>query len=90
MLNFGSKIFKMLEFSPGIDLLLSESQHFWFSKNAFSELDLKQFSACAVYRTPKFWHKIQDSKKSVDMMLTKFKLGVGESFLHVLTTLESL
>ena len=76
MLNFGSKTFKMLEFTSGIDLLLRDSQHFWFLKNAFSELDLKQFSACAVYRTPKFWHKIQDSKKSVDMMLTKFKLGM--------------
>jgi len=53
----------MLEFTPGIDLLLNDSQHYWFLKNAFSELDLKQFSACAVYRIFKFWHKIQDSKK---------------------------
>jgi len=54
MLNFGSKTFKMLEFTPGIDLLLSDSQHFWFSKNALSESDLKKNSGRGVYRTPKF------------------------------------
>ena len=32
MLNFCSKTFRMLEFTFGIDLLLSHSHHLWFSK----------------------------------------------------------
>ena len=83
MLNFGSKTFKMLEFTPGIGLLLSDSQHFWFSKNALSESDLKKNSGRGVYRTPKFGHKIQDSQKSVDFLLNRSRGRLGKTFYHL-------
>ena len=42
MLNFGSKTFKMLEFTFGIDLLLSHIRHFWFSKMHCQNLTRKK------------------------------------------------
>ena len=42
MLNFGSKTFKMLEFSSGIDLLLSHIRYFWFSKMHCQNLTRKK------------------------------------------------
>ena len=40
MLNFGSKTFKMLEFTLGIDLLFSDVRHFWFSKMDYQNLTM--------------------------------------------------
>ena len=42
MLNFGSKTFKMLELTFGIDLLLSHIRHFWFSKMHCQNLTRKK------------------------------------------------
>ena len=78
---FASKSFKIVESTPRIDLLFSDNHHFVFWKTAFSELDFKGFTVCVFYRTPKFRHKIQDSEKSVDMVLTKMELRVCESIL---------
>ena len=44
MLNFGSKAFKMLEFVPRIDLLVSDIQHFVFRKNALFRLGFDEFT----------------------------------------------
>ena len=42
MLNLVSKTFKMLEFTFGIDLLLSHIRHFWFSKMHCQNLTRKK------------------------------------------------
>ena len=81
ILCFASKSFKIVESTPRIDLLFSDNQHFAFWKTVFSELDFKGFTVCVVYRTPKSRRKIQDSEKSVDMVLTKMELRVCESIL---------
>ena len=83
ILGFASKSFKMVKLFSRIDLLFSDNQHFAFWKTAFSELDFKGFTVCVVYRTPKFRRKIQDSEKSVDMVLTKMELGVCGSILQL-------
>ena len=43
MLNFGSKTFRMLGFTFGIDLLLSHSHHLWFSKTHCQNLTRKKW-----------------------------------------------
>ena len=52
MLNFGSKTFKMLEFTFGIDLLLSHIRHFWFSKMHCQNLTRKKNAVRNFYATP--------------------------------------
>ena len=36
-----------------------------------------------VYATPKFWHKIRDSKKTVDYLLNRSRVVLGKSFLRL-------
>ena len=36
-----------------------------------------------VYATSKFWHKIQDSKKTVDYLLNRSRVVLGKSFLQL-------
>ena len=66
MLNCASKTFETLEFSGRIELFFSDNQHLVFFKTGLLELDFKEFHASAVYATPKFRHKIRNSRKSVD------------------------
>ena len=74
MLNFGSKIFKILEFIPWIDLLVSDIQHFVFRKNASFKSGSDEFTWAQHYGTPKFWPKISHSEKSVEFLLTKLDM----------------
>ena len=83
MLNFGSKTFKMLEFTFGIDLLLSQTHHFWFSKMHCQILTGKKNAGSNIYVTPKFWHKIQDSEKSVEYLLNRPRVLLRKSFLQL-------
>ena len=63
MLNFASKTFKMLEFTPGIDLLLSDSQHFEFCTNACTESYLEKIVDLAFIVPPNFGAKFKIQKK---------------------------
>ena len=83
MLNFGSKTFKMLEFTFGIDLLLSHIRHFWFSKMYCQNLTRKKNAGSIFSATPKFWHKIQDLQKSVEYLLNRPRLHLTKSFLQL-------
>ena len=83
MLNFGSKPFKMLEITFGIDLLLSHSKHFWFWQHGCQNLTRKKNSGSIIYATPKFWHKIQDSQKSVEHLLNRSRVALGKSFFQL-------
>ena len=74
ILNFGSKTFKMLEFTPRIDLLLRDIQHFLFRKNALFRFWFDEFTWPQHYGTPKIWHKISHSEKSVEFLLTKLDM----------------
>ena len=88
MLNFGSKTFKMLEFTFGIDLLLSHIRHFWFSKMHCQNLTRKKNAGWVFYATPKFWHKIQDLQKSVEYLLNRPRLDLTKSFLQLWDVLK--
>ena len=88
MLNFGSKTFKMLEFTFGIDLLLSHIRHFWFSKMHCQNLTRKKNAGWDFYATPKFWHKIQDLQKSVEYLLNRPRLPLTKSFLQLRDVLK--
>ena len=88
MLNFGSKTFKMLEFTFGIDLLLSHIRHFWFSKMHCQNLTRKKNAGWDFYATPKFWHKIQDLQKSVEYLLNRPRLHLTKSFLQLWDVLK--
>ena len=90
MLGFASKSFKMVELTSWIDLLFSETRHFVFWKTAFSELGLRAFSACFFYATPKFRCKIHDSGKSVENLLTIFKLALEQSVSFLLRVFKPL
>ena len=35
------------------------------------------------YATPKFWHKIQDSQKSVEHLLNRSRVALGKSFFQL-------
>ena len=74
MLDFGSKTFKMLEFIPWIDLLVSGIQYFVFRKNALFRFGFDEFTWAQHYGTPKFWPKITHSEKSVEFLLTKLDM----------------
>ena len=63
LLNFGSQSFKMLEFTPWNDLLLSHGQHFWFPKNAFSESDFEKMLDAVFMRPQNFGTKFKIQKK---------------------------
>ena len=74
MPNSGSKTFKILEFIPWIDLLVSDIQHFVFRKDALFRFGFDEFTWAQHYGTPKFWPKISHSEKSVENLLTKINL----------------
>ena len=74
MLNFGSKTFKILEFIPWIDLLVSDIQHFMFRKDALFNFRFDEFTWPQHYGTPKFWPKISHSGKCVENLLTKVNM----------------
>ena len=88
MLNFGSKTFKMLEFTFGIDLLLSHIRHFWFLKMHCQNLTPPKNAGWDIYATPKFWHKIQDLQKSVEYLLNRPRLPLTKSFLQLWDVLK--
>ena len=90
MLGFASKSFKTVELTSRIDLLFSDNQHLVFWKTVSSELGLKAFSASLFYATPKFRCKIHDSGKSVENLLTIFKLALEQSVSFFLRVFKPL
>ena len=66
---------KRLTFKSQSAFLVSEKcvLRIWLWKNA----------GRGVYATPKFWHKIQDSKKTVDYLLNRSRVVLGKSFLQL-------
>ena len=45
-------------------------------------------AACVYYATPKFWHKIRDSEKTVDFLLNRPRLPLGKSLLQLWSVLK--
>ena len=67
MLNFGSKTFKMLEFTFGIDLLLSHIRHFWFSKMHCQNLTRKKMLDEIIMLPQNFGTKFKIYKKVLNI-----------------------
>ena len=68
MLNFGSKTFKMFEFTFGIDLLLSHIRHFWFSRMHCQNLTRKKKMLDELFMLPQnFGTKFKIYKKVLNI-----------------------
>ena len=99
MLNFGSKTFKMLEFTFGIDLLLSYIRHFWFSKIHCQNLTRKKcWMSLLCYPkilaqnsrfTKKCWISVESPASWSDEKFSSALRRVKISILHTLLTLIS-
>ena len=66
---------KRSTFKSRLAFLVSQKRvlRIWLWKNA----------GRGVYATPKFWHKIQDSKKTVDYLLNRSRRRLKKSFLRL-------
>ena len=99
MLNFGSKTLKMLEFTFGIDLLLSHIRHFWFSKMHCQNLTRKKcLMSLLCYPkilaqnsrfTKKCWISVESPASSSDEKFSSALRRVKISIQHTLLTLIS-
>ena len=89
MLNFGSKTFKMLEFTFGIDLLLSHSQHFCFWQNACRNLTRKKKQLINYLCHPKILAQNSRFTKKCWLFVESLSWPSGENFSSALGRVNS-
>ena len=61
---------------------------FWVFDECVLRIWPRKNAARFIYATPKFWHKIQDSQKSVEYLLNRPRLDLTKSFLQLWDVLK--